>query len=204
MRDTGKRFRNGRGGSAIPAPGARCRALLLGAVLVSACDHRKSSVGPIECPNADDEECCVAVDREAYACRRGDADACELHGIGHEIRAFTPGADLRKHEKRAYAVFARGCDLGNGNACWRALGAASHVDGLKLTDAQALAMLEKGCDEGAFKACEDLGWSYEAGHHGVRDPLKARAAYVRACDLEGRDGAACEHAEDVARRMPKP
>jgi TPR repeat protein len=158
------------------------------------------------CARASDEECCIAHDEAAAACAKGKGAACESHGIGHELQYAMPTVDAGEegrslHKARAKAVYARGCELGHGPACWRAasLRVASGDD--RSEGERDLALLERGCDVNDGESCSRLASVFELANGRPKDLSRARVLYEKACSLSKKPGdvpLACKYAEELA------
>jgi TPR repeat protein len=99
------------------------------------------------------------------------------------------------------ALYARACEGGNPMACFRV---ASFGDGnyaeaceqgspdacaahghalMEAKSAEAVAILEKGCNRGSGAACAHLAYLYAEGNLVARDHIRALELYTRACNL---------------------
>ncbi|PCC75664.1 TPR repeat [Nannocystis exedens] len=148
------------------------RGAIVGGVLLglsAACAHRASA--PVEDV--------FAADRRA--CGGGDAKACVRLGDAlADLRSLRAGA-----EAESFRAHERACALGEAHSCRRI---ADFVDigccGAPRKDkAQATALLERGCDLGSVRACEELGIRYRSVLDGPPDPDKALRAAERGCAL---------------------
>lgn len=180
------------------------------ALFTVACDKKESGVGPDACALVDGEDCCVKIDTDAARCAKGDGTACEMHGIAHEQRTVGPGKApepaATKHHAKAAQAYLRGCEAGNGDACWRASVRFTTGEGVERDRNRALSLLDKGCDLSSSKACYELGVAEETGNGRPVDRVRAHASYVRACQfvkpMQLHSTSACEKAKEPAPPAP--
>lgn len=114
----------------------------------------------------------------AAACDRKYADGCESLASVMEAR----GADAKKID----AVFAKGCNLGSGGACFR-VATSFGGEGPKLDYKKSIAAYRKSCDLQYVLSCTNLGVMMSTGMKGApNDPKKANELLQFSCDKDDR------------------
>jgi uncharacterized protein len=118
------------------------------------------------------------------ACLGGDGAACVDQGAALLARKATA-------EQAQYA-FRRACYGGEPDGC-RALGDlyAKGKGGLGKNPKIAAKFYERGCKDGVMAACTGLADAYRTGKGMAKDPTRAKALYVDACDRG--HAPACKH-----------
>jgi hypothetical protein len=151
---------------------------------------------------------------EAYACAHGDVAACDRRNakrfsVCEATRDAAPcveaAVDIYKGHtsgpggEGALAHFVKACEMGGAEGClW--------AGRLEKDRAKKQGYFERGCELRAAPACElraecFLGQNAEDREAGVcpRDHARAKALYLRACELERGTTIGCKGAELVDR-----
>ena len=113
------------------------------------------------------------------ACDAGRAIACY-----NLSTAYRHGDGVTKDLPRAAELLGRACTLGHGEACdFLGLSLSQGLDGITRDDAAAVRAWERGCDKlGNASACRNLGIAFFTGSGVAKDPGRASARYLQACD----------------------
>ena len=119
----------------------------------------------------------------AHACALGAVAGCTLLGQLEEYGFDRPAdhAAATRAYGRAEELATRGCDAGEGQACWAR--GAMQVLGLATTadPARGFVLMSRACELGHDRACADVGEALISGD-GVRaDPERGGALLRRAC-----------------------
>ncbi len=127
-------------------------------------------------------------------CDAADARSCELLGD-----AFHKGAGVSRDPSRAFALYQRACEAGNGTACanegMMALQAADATDAPR-----ADALFSRGCALGSSEACRNLVLMTLQQGGAVKDDVAQQALFRQACDRGAAVG--CLALYEVLRRKP--
>jgi TPR repeat protein len=91
------------------------------------------------------------------------------------------GDGVAKDYRVALALYARGCDLGDGAGCRQAGRLLLRGLGAQRDAALAAAYEEKACDAGTAAGCNDLGALHDEGRGVARDPARAFELFRLAC-----------------------
>jgi TPR repeat protein len=118
--------------------------------------------------------------------------SCDLGsgaGCAHFAFLYATGSGkiAPKDDKRAAALYAKACDLGDAKGCYNAGIMAEEGRGVARDLARAIARYEEACAGGSSTGCTNLGFHYEHGRGVKKDPARALELYQRGCD-----GTACQ------------
>jgi TPR repeat protein len=126
------------------------------------------------------------------ACESGNGRGCRALGI-----AYRDGTPVAANATRAIELFELGCKANDEKACEHAgteiISAPASSPAEK---ARALTLLERTC-AAATANCYNLGVALNKGAGGPADPVRARAAYARACQAD--NAMACNNLASMLR-----
>lgn len=119
------------------------------------------------------------------ACSRGEAQACEIAGLG-----YLEGKAVNQDLERARIMLERACDKGHALACAGWAKMAEDNQGVELSPERRATLLGLGCDKGDANAC------YRLGHHllaSTKSPTpdnlkRAHELFDKACNGEDAHG----------------
>ena len=113
------------------------------------------------------------------ACDAGWAIACY-----NLSTMYRHGDGVTKDLPRAAELLGRACTLGHGEACdFLGLSLSQGLDGMTRDDAAAVRAWERGCDVlGRAGACRNLGIALFTASGAAKDPVRASARFLQACD----------------------
>lgn len=101
---------------------------------------------------------------------------------------------VRTHESRPpeeTAESTQACLGGTLTGCHAAALDAYYAKASPDTDARALALFQKACDQGYAPSCNGLGVLYAEGRGVGKDPVRAASLYRRSCEADASTG--CQH-----------
>lgn len=115
------------------------------------------------------------------SCGDGLASACYEIGF---IRLTGQGG--RPDKRKAARHLGRGCDLGDGRACFTGGVQIRRGDGVPKNGQQALALFEKACElQKDFKSCAEVGQMWTTNEiAGAPDMDTSKVWYEKACQAE--------------------
>jgi TPR repeat protein len=114
---------------------------------------------------------------QAQACEAGDSNSCATAGY-----ALMEGeGGVPKDERRAFALFRRGCDAHEPWACGNLGYMLEGGKGVRADPAAARRVYQETCDRKDAYSCTNLAVLLEAGEGGGKDPSKAETLLQWAC-----------------------
>lgn len=122
--------------------------------------------------------------QEAVVALQRSCDLGSGAGCTHLAFLYATGSNslVRKDDRRATPLYAKGCDLGDALGCYNAGLMSDEGRGVPRDISRAAARYEEGCEMGSAAACTNLGFLYEHGRGVKKDPARAVALYQRGCD----------------------
>jgi uncharacterized protein len=144
---------------------------------------------------ADGTEVRARLDAE-HECLMGDGEVCFKDGVAYSHGSTAFPVD----PVRSTASYARGCALGQRDACNILGDALEYGSGIARDITRAVATYERGCRLGMALACANFGYLLENGLGVARDTARARTLYRDACG--GGEVYACLHHEMMAVQPP--
>jgi hypothetical protein len=131
-----------------------------------------------------------------HGCDAGDGLSCQLLGD-----AFHAGVGVSQDIRKAFELYARACDAGNGTACAsQGVLSLQSGDGESASATRAAELFSRGCALGSSEACRLF--VLEAREHGgnAKEDAAREALFRQACDRGAAMG--CLALYDVLRHKP--
>jgi TPR repeat protein len=142
--------------------------------------------------------------------RARGCDAGDMLDCANLAARYESGADVKKDERQAFALYEKACEGGLAWACGSLGGFYAEGRTVPIDYVRALPLLHKGCSGGIVTGCDELGKLYRDGRGVPVDLPRAHEAFAAACNANtphGRNRQAsghepgCDEARDVASRM---